>query len=78
MIYMSLYIVVTYKYTSPQITASSCYGNINYVDGRAVTTEGFSWLLPNLTHKLLSMYLFIYSSLHVSSMACSKHVENYK
>jgi hypothetical protein len=42
MVYMSLYIVITYKYTYPQITASSCYGNRNYVDGRAVTTEGFA------------------------------------
>jgi len=41
MIYMSWYIVITYKYTSPQITAFICYGNRNYVDGRAVTTEGF-------------------------------------
>jgi len=42
MIYVSWYIVITCKYTSPQITASSCYGNRNYVDGRAVTAEGFS------------------------------------
>ena len=27
-----------------------------------------SWQMSNLTHKLFSMYLFIYSSLHVSSM----------
>jgi len=29
-----------------------------------------SWQLSNLTHKLFSMYFFIYSALHVSSMSC--------
>jgi len=28
-----------------------------------------------LTHKFFSMYLFIYSSLHVSSMSCSSSGE---
>jgi len=31
----------------------------------------FSWQLSNFTHKFFSMYLFICSSLHVSSMSCS-------
>ena len=34
-----------------------------------------SWQLSNLTHKFVSMYLFIYSSLHVSSMSCSSSGE---
>ena len=34
-----------------------------------------SWQLSNLTHKFLSMYLFICSSLHVSSMSCSSSGE---
>ena len=34
-----------------------------------------SWQLPNLTHKFFSMYLFIYSSLHVSSTSCSSSGE---
>ena len=34
-----------------------------------------SWQLPNLTHEFFSMYLFIYSSLHFSSMSCSSSGE---
>ena len=34
-----------------------------------------SWQLSNLTHKFFSMYLFIYSSLHVSSISCSSSGE---
>ena len=34
-----------------------------------------SWQLSNLTHKFVSIYLFIYSSLHVSSMSCSSSGE---
>ena len=34
-----------------------------------------SWQLSNLTPKFFSMYLFIYSSLHVSSMSCSSSGE---
>ena len=32
-------------------------------------------VISNLTHKFFSMYLFIYSSLHVSSMSCSSSGE---
>ena len=35
----------------------------------------YSWQLSNLMHKFLSMYLFIYSSLHVSSMSSSSSGE---
>ena len=34
-----------------------------------------SWQLSNLAHKFFSMYLFIYSSLHVSSMSRSSSGE---
>ena len=35
----------------------------------------YSWQLSNLTHKFFSMYIFIYSSLHVSSISCSSSGE---
>ena len=35
-----------------------------------------SWQLSNLMHKFFSTYLFIYSSLHVSSMTCQESLHD--
>ena len=40
-----------------------------------VKVKSDSWQLSKLTHKFFSMYLFIYSSLHVSSMSYSSSGE---